>query len=118
MFGLARFVYRPISQAKTTPPSASSSMARYIDKQKQALVGIKLSEFDAKASQLLEQFMSDTITMTDTAKNNPKHLELQQFARDSTYSWGYNLEGVKIIQEDLGLRPKHEGKHCDSVGSC
>ena len=93
MFGLARFVYRP---TQTNSTSTGGSMQAYIE---------------------LEQFMSDAITITDTAKSNSKHPELQQFAADSTYSWAFNREGVRIIQEDLGIRQKHgDGKHCDSVG--
>ena len=93
-------------------------MASYIEKQKQTLKSIDSNEFDAKASQQLEQFMNDAITITDMAKSNSKHPDLQQFATDSTYNWGFNREGTRIIEENLGVRPKHEGKHCDSVGSC
>ena len=114
MFGLARFVYRP---TQTNSTSTGGSMQAYIEKQKQTLTSLNPNDFDAKASQQLEQFMSDAITITDTAKSNSKHPELQQFAADSTYSWAFNREGVRIIQEDLGIRQKHgDGKHCDSVG--
>lgn len=117
MFVFARFVYRPTEhkQAVQTP---TMPMASYIDNQKQTLTSLSSSEFDTKASQQLEVFANDAITMIDTAKNLSKHLELQQFAADSTYNWGYSREGARILQENLGLRPKHEGKHCDSVGSC
>ncbi len=115
VFGLARFVYRPASQQKIV--SLENFMPHYIEKQKQTLSSLNPDEFNAKASQQLEQFMSDAITLTDTAKVSPVHSELQQFATDSTYALAYNREGVRIIQEDLGIRPKHgDGKHCDSVG--
>ncbi len=117
VFVFARFVYRPTEQ-KQAVQAPTMLMASYIDKQKETLSSLSSSEFDAKTSQQLEVFTNDAITMTDTAKNTSKHSELQQFAADSTYSWGYSREGAKILQENLGLRPKHEGKHCDSVGSC
>lgn len=117
VFGLARFVYQPTSQRKPSQ-TKTVSMTVYIDKQKQTLTSLSSSEFDSKTSQQLEVFANDAITMIDTAKNTSKHLELQQFAADSTYSWGYSREGARILQDNLGLRPKHEGKHCDSVGSC
>lgn len=93
-------------------------MSTYISKQVQTTNSFSSAEFDTKVSQQLEQFMSDAITITDTAKSAHAHSELQQFGTDSTYSWGFNREGVRIIEENLGLRPKHEGQHCDSVGSC
>lgn len=114
VFGLARFVYKPAQ----TPIKVSlgKSMEMYIDKQKQLIVA-QSSEFDIKASTQLEQLLSDSVTLVDTAKVNPKHSELQQFAADSTYALAYNREGMRIILEDLGVRPKHgDGKHCDSVG--
>lgn len=115
VLGIARFVYRPSSPAKQ--PSLEDSMQTYIEKQKQTLGSLKTDEFDTKASQQLEQFISDAITLVDTAKVNPSHPELQPFAADSTYALAYSREGIRIIQEDLGIRPKHgDGKHCDSVG--
>lgn len=113
--GVTRLIYygKPDVQRQK-----ESGMSIYISKQIQTTSSLSSSEFDAKTSQLLEQFMSDAITITDTAKTVHAHSELQQFATDSTYSWGYNREGVRIIEENLGLKPKHEGKHCDSVGSC
>lgn len=117
VFVFARFIYRP-TQQKQAVQAPTMPMASYIDKQKETLTLLSSSEFDTKTSQQLEVFTNDAITMTDTAKNTSKHPELQQFSADSTYNWGYSREGARILQENLGLRPKHEGKHCDSVGSC
>jgi hypothetical protein len=117
VFSFARFLYRP-TPSKQASTFSMGSMVSYIEKQKQTLSSINHSEFDAKATQQMELFLANAITMTDTAKANPKHTDLRQFAIDSTYSWGYNHESSVIIEENLGLRPKHEGKHCDSVGSC
>jgi len=114
VFGLARFVYRPTQVSNKV--DLRKSMEMYLDKQKQLIVA-ESSEFDTKASTQLEQFLSDSVALVDTAKVNPGHPELQQFATDSTYALAYNREGIRIILEDLGVRPKHgDGKHCDSVG--
>lgn len=114
-FGLARFVYKLTQTPKKV--NLEKSMEMYMETQKQLLIDTQTSEFDIKASTQLEQFLSDSVTLVDTAKVNPRHAELQQFATDSTYALAYNREGLRIILEDLGVRPKHgDGKHCDSVG--
>lgn len=112
---LAGTFYKPVHVPKKM--NLNESMKDYIVEQKRILEQTETSQFDNKATVQLEQFTDDAIKLTDSAKLGNRRAELQNFGAESSYAWAYNREGLRILLEDMGIRPKHgDGKHCDSVG--